>query len=58
MEEKKSVPDIVTNLKKSVSTFYSKLDDLLPKIESFEKEATFFVDKLQDHLEQASICQR
>ena len=58
MEEEKSVPEIVTNLKKSVATFYTKLEDLSPKIESFEKEVTFLVDKLQDHLEQASICQR
>ena len=58
MEEDKSFPEIVTNLKKSVATFYSKLKDLLPNIESVEKEAIFLVEKLQDHLEQAAICQR
>lgn len=48
----------VTCLEQSLANFYSLLDQVLVEVEAIEDEASSVIEKLHDHLEQASICQR
>lgn len=45
-------------LKADLCGYFSALSDVLPRLESIEKEAVNVIDKLHDHLEQLDICQR
>ena len=56
--EEKSDERLVMNLKQCLADYFSALNEAFPKMMSLEKEAIFVIDKLQDHLEQAAICQR
>jgi hypothetical protein len=55
---KMEASDRVQDLKESLVLFYSTLASVLPKLEAVEAEADQICDKLQDHLEQALVCQR
>ena len=41
-----------------MASFYIILDQVLVEVEAIEDEATSVIEKLHDHLEQATICQR